>query len=129
MTNSAYPAFQALAAYKATQQLDERPNAVLARTHEELARTLAAAISAYEAKKLDEMCRHNARAVQILATLVAAFHGDTPGLDRLRGMYARARRAVNGLLLEPTAVETVRQAQTWAREMATSFRKQNAPLG
>jgi len=117
-------ASQAMAAYKATQQLDERPAAVLARAHEELARVLGSAISAHDERRLEEMCRHNARAVQILSTLAAAFHGPTPALEQLRSMYLRARRAVNGLLLQPNAADTVREAQAWARDMAMSFRKE-----
>lgn len=124
MTN----AYQALAAYKATQQLDERPSTVLARTHEELVRVLGSAISAYEGGKLDEMCRHNARAVQILSTLISAFQGPEPQHVRLRGMYARVRRGVNGLLVEPEASDIVRSAQVWAREMAASFRKESMGL-
>ena len=124
MTN----AYQAMAAYKASQRLDERPATVLARSHEELAHVLGAAISAYEARQLEEMCRHNARAVQILATLMGAFAGDAPERRRLRAMYSKARGGVNGLLIEPTAPDTVRAAQAWAREMAMTFRKESMGL-
>lgn len=124
MNNSSPYANQALAAYKATAKLDERPAAVLARAHDELARVLVSAISAYEASRLDEMCRHNARAVQLLGGLIAAMHGEDPQRARLRGMYARARRAVNSMLMEAQAVATVREAQAWCREMAYNFRKE-----
>jgi flagellin-specific chaperone FliS len=80
---------QASSAYRTTQQLSQHPRDVLAAVHDELYRALAAAKAAYEAGRLDQMCRHVERSGQILNALMATLDFTAAGADgsRLRGFY------------------------------------------
>jgi hypothetical protein len=119
-----YAAARAAAAYRSSQKLDQRPAAVLAAAHQELARTLTPAIAAYERRALDEMCRCNARAVQLLWALTMALRGRSPETDRLVQGYARLIDALNRLLYEPTAMKTLGEGLEWAKELTRMFHLQ-----
>jgi flagellin-specific chaperone FliS len=115
---------EGLAAYRASQFLDQRPAAVLAAVHAELYRALASAMSAYERRALDEMCRHNVRATQILSGLSAAFEAAGAGVAMLHDFYGRIQSAVNGLLVDQSATETLQESLIQLRMMSTAFREE-----
>ena len=114
-------AAKAASAYRSSQQLDQRPAAVLAAAHQELAIVLSSAIAAYRRRTLDEMCRHNARAVQLLCGLITALHGHSPEADRLAAHYIRLRSAVNMALLDANEINVLEEGVAWLRTMTRSF--------
>jgi hypothetical protein len=114
----------AAAAYRGAQQLDQRPAAVLAAAHQELARLAASAISAYRAGALDEMCRCNGRAVRLLGGLIAALEGRSPEADRFVREHARLRDAFNRMLFEPAAIETLQMGVEWSKNLTRLFLKE-----
>jgi hypothetical protein len=112
---------QAAAAYRAVQTSDARPAAVLAAAHERLAGLLDAALVAYAAGALDQMCRSNAEAVRLLVGLTAAMQGRSAEGERLVAIYARLGLAINRMLFDDLEIETVKRGHKWAREMSLSF--------
>jgi hypothetical protein len=116
-----YAAAQAAAAYRSSQQLDQRPAAVLAAVHQELAGLLASAIAAYERRALDEMCRANARATRLLWGLVSAFRGRSPETDRLVADHVRLIDALNRLQFDPAAIDELRVALDWSKKLTRMF--------
>ena len=80
---------RAFGAYAAAGRLNQSPRDVLAAVHEELYRAIASAKSAHEAKALDQMCRHAARATQILMVLSTSLDFAAAGPDgaTLRQFY------------------------------------------
>lgn len=116
-----YASAQAAAAYRSSQKLDQRPAAVLAAAHRELAGMLASAIAAYERRALDEMCRCNARTVQLLWGLTMALRVRSPETDRLVQGYARLIDALNRLLSEPSAIVTLTEGLEWAKSLTRMF--------
>ncbi len=80
---------RALGAYAAARNLNQNPRDVLAAVHEELHRAIASAKSAHEAGALDQMCRHAARATQILMVLSTSLDFSAAGQDgaMLRRFY------------------------------------------
>jgi hypothetical protein len=114
-------AAQAAAAYRSSQQLDQRPAAVLAAAHQELAGLLASAIAAYQRRALDEMCRANARAARLLWGLASAFRGGSPETDRLVADYLRLVDAFNRLQFDPAAIDELREALDWLRKLTRMF--------
>lgn len=80
---------KAFGAYAAAQNLNQSPRDVLAAVHEELYRVIASAKSAHEARSLDQMCRHAARATQILMVLSTSLDFSAAGPDgaMLRSFY------------------------------------------
>lgn len=80
---------RALGAYAAARNLNQNPRDVLAAVHEELYRAIASAKSAHETRALDQMCRHAARAAQILMVLSTSLDFSAAGPDgaMLRGFY------------------------------------------
>lgn len=80
---------RAFGAYAAAGRLNQSPREVLAAVHEELYRAIASAKSAHEAQALDRMCRHAARATQILMVLSTSLDFSAAGQDgaRLRSFY------------------------------------------
>lgn len=80
---------RALGAYAAARNLNQNPRDVLAAVHEELYRAIASAKSAHENRALDQMCRHAARATQILMVLSTSLDFSAAGPDgaMLRGFY------------------------------------------
>jgi hypothetical protein len=114
-------AARAAAAYRSSQQLDRRPAAVLAAAHQELARRLAAAIAAYQRRALDETCRCNAQAVQLLGGLIAALQDRSPETNRLADDYRRLRDALNRLLLDPAEIQTLQSGVEWSKNLTRMF--------
>jgi flagellin-specific chaperone FliS len=80
---------KAFGAYAAARNLNQNPRDVLAAVHEELYRAIASAKSAHEANALDQMCRHAARATQILMVLSTSLDFAAAGPDgaTLRRFY------------------------------------------
>ena len=80
---------RALGAYAAAGRLNQSPRDVLAAVHEELHRAIASAKTAHEAGALDQMCRHAARATQILMVLSTSLDFAAAGPDgaMLRRFY------------------------------------------
>lgn len=80
---------QAIQAYKASKQLNQNPRDVLTAVHEELYRAIASAKYAHEQNKLDQMCVHLAKSVQILTVLATTLNFSAVGGDgaRLREYY------------------------------------------
>jgi flagellin-specific chaperone FliS len=80
---------RALGAYAAARNLNQNPRDVLAAVHDELYRAIASAKSAHEARALDQMCRHAARATQILMVLSTSLDFSAAGPDgaMLRSFY------------------------------------------
>lgn len=80
---------QALGAYAAAGRLQQSPRDVLAAVHEELYRVIASAKFAHERRALDQMCRHAARATQILMVLSTSLDFAAAGPDgaTLRSFY------------------------------------------
>jgi flagellin-specific chaperone FliS len=89
MTANAPLNSKALGAYAAARNLNQSPRDVLAAVHEELYRAIASAKTAHEAKALDQMCRHAARATQILMVLSTSLDFSAAGPDgaMLRSFY------------------------------------------
>jgi hypothetical protein len=113
---------QAAAAYRASQALDSRPAAVLAAAHQQLAASFDAALSAYQARALDRMCRHNELSGRILMALIAAVEGRSAEADELAGRYRRLQMALNRMLFDPQEIETIRSGHNWLCDMSRSFR-------
>jgi hypothetical protein len=111
----------AAAAYRSSQQLDQRPAAVLAAAHQELACLTAQAIAAYRRGALDEMCRCNARAVQLLGGLTAALEGRSAETNALARDYARLRDAFNRMLFEPAEIDTLQSGLEWSKTLTRMF--------
>lgn len=88
-TNARAPYQAAMGAYAAARDLNQNPRDVLAAVHEELYRAIASAKSAHEAGTLDQMCRHAARATQILMVLSTSLDFSAAGPDgaKLRRFY------------------------------------------
>jgi flagellin-specific chaperone FliS len=80
---------RALGAYAAAGRLNQSPRDILAAVHEELYRAIASAKTAHEAGALDQMCRHAARATQILMVLSTSLDFAAAGPDgaMLRRFY------------------------------------------
>lgn len=80
---------RAFGAYAAAGRLNQSPREVLAAVHEELYRAIASAKGAHEAGALDQMCRHAARATQILMVLSTSLDFKAAGPDgpMLRRFY------------------------------------------
>jgi hypothetical protein len=116
-----YAPAQAAAAYRSSQKLDQRPAAVLAAAHQELAAVLAAAIAAYRTGALDQMCRQNARAVRLLSALITAMQGGSAETQRLVRDYASLRHALNRLLFAPAEIETLQTGVEWSKTMTRMF--------
>lgn len=112
----------AAAAYRASQALDSRPAAVLAAAHQQLAVSFDAALSAYQARALDRMCRHNELSARILMALVAAVEGRSAEADELAGMYRRLQTALNRMLFDPREIDVIRSGHAWLCDMSKSFR-------
>ncbi|MDB5444955.1 MAG: hypothetical protein JWQ97_272 [Phenylobacterium sp.] len=112
---------EAAAAYKASRALDQRPAAVLAAVHQELALEISSAIAAYEAGGLDRMCRHAARSAQVLSALIAAVQGHSAEADVLAAGYARLRSALNCMLISPDDIKTIREGLDWTVSLSRSF--------
>jgi hypothetical protein len=112
----------AAAAYRASQTLDTRPAAVLAAAHQQLATSVEAALSAYQQRAFDQMCRHNEEAIRILMALVVAVEGRSPEGDELARMYERLQRSLNRMLFDPREIEPIRLGHNWLRDMSKSFR-------
>lgn len=115
-------AHHAAAAYRASQALDSRPAAVLAAAHQQLAASFDAALSAYQARALDRMCRHNELSGRILMALIAAVEGRSAEADELAGRYRRLQMALNRMLFDPQEIETIRSGHNWLCDMSKSFR-------
>ena len=113
---------QAAAAYRASQTLDTRPAAVLAAAHEQLAASVEGALSAYQERAFDRLCRLNEQSVRILIALIAAVEGRSPEADELARMYGHLQRSLNRMLLDPREIETIRTGHNWLRDMSKSFR-------
>jgi flagellin-specific chaperone FliS len=118
-------AANAAAAYRASQQLDARPAAVLAGVHEELHRVVSSVISTYRARVLDEMCRHAERASQILLLLDLAMQSPAggPGGVELRRFYAGMRRNVSRIQMEQTAQASLQEDLGMLRMLSIEFRR------
>jgi flagellin-specific chaperone FliS len=78
---------------------------VLAAVHEELYGAIASAKSAHEAKALDQMCRHAARATQILMVLSTSLDFSAAGQDG--AMLRRFYRSLLETLTEATRCEVL----------------------
>jgi flagellin-specific chaperone FliS len=80
---------KAFGAYAAARNLNQNPRDVLAAVHEALYGAIASAKSAHEAGALDQMCRHAARATQILMVLSTSLDFSAAGPDgaMLRRFY------------------------------------------
>lgn len=113
---------QAAAAYRASQGLDARPAAVLAAAHQQLAAGVEAALSAYQERAFDRLCRYNEQSVRILTALIAAVQGRSPEGDELARMYGILQRSLNRMLLDPREIETIRAGHNWLCDMSKSFR-------
>lgn len=96
---------KALGAYAAARSLNQNPRDVLAAVHEELHRAIASAKTAHEAKALDKMCRHAARATQILMVLSTSLDFSAAGPDG--AMLRRFYRSLLKALTEATRRSTV----------------------
>ena len=116
-----YASMAASAAYKTSQKLDQRPAAVLAAAHQELAVVLTSAIDSYRRGALDEMCRHNTRALQLLYGLIAAMQGHSPDADRMAAQYGMLRDAINMVLVDSKEINTLERGVEWTRTMTRSF--------
>ena len=116
-----YSARAVSAAYRSSQQLDQRPAAVLAAVHQELAVVRSSAIAAYRQRALDEMCRHNARATQLLWGLITALQDRSPETNRLVADYARLRTALNMVLFDSNEINILERGLEWVRSMTRSF--------
>lgn len=113
---------QAVAAYRASQNLDTRPSAVLAQVHDELRLSLASAISAYERGALDQMCRHNARATQLLGALCSTFNTSGGGVLELLAFYRRIQFAINRMLCDESEIVVARNCLNHLNSMSLAFR-------
>lgn len=100
MTTNAPLNTRAYGAYAAARSLNQNPRDVLAAVHEELYRAIASAKSAHEAKALDQMCRHAARATQILMVLSTSLDFSAAGPDG--AMLRRFYRSLLETLTEAT---------------------------
>lgn len=112
---------RALGAYAAARSLNQNPRDVLAAVHEELYRAIASAKSAHEAKALDQMCRHAARATQILMVLSTSLDFSAAGPDgaMLRGFY----RSLLGTLTEATRRSTMSPSYQKSLDLLQPFYK------
>jgi flagellin-specific chaperone FliS len=117
------PLAQAIAAYGASQRLNQRPADVLLLAHETLCRELWAAKGAYEQNRLDQMCRHTARCTQILFSLRAALDVGASGADRTRlaTFYNGLLSNIIGLLNRPSVSESLQASIGRLRELCTEF--------
>jgi hypothetical protein len=121
MVDAAPSTATAIAAYRASQQLDRRPLAILARVYDELRLALASAIAAYERRALDQMCRHAGRATQILLVLDAALDLAPPETAGLQRFHRRLRQAVNRLLIDDSAIPTIQAGAIQLNSMSAMF--------
>jgi flagellin-specific chaperone FliS len=96
---------RALGAYAAARNLNQSPREVLAAVHEELYRAIASAKFAHEAKALDQMCRHAARATQILMVLSTSLDFSAAGQDG--AMLRRFYRSLLETLTEASRCSTM----------------------
>lgn len=114
---------QALAAYGASQRLNQRPADVLLLAHETLCRELWAAKGAYEQNRLDQMCRHTARCTQILFSLRAALEMGASGVDqaRLADFYNNVLVNIINLLNRPSVSDSLQESIDRLRELCTEF--------
>ena len=123
MADVSYQAAQATAAYRASQQLDPRPGALLAAVHDRLRLSLASAISAYDAGALDQMCRHNERSTQLLNALLAALNPATAELGELLAFYRLTQFALNRMLSNGDAINAGRFCLNHLNSMSREFQK------
>ena len=88
---------QAIQAYKASKHLNQNPRDVLTAVHEELYRAISSAKYADEQNKLDHMCVHLEKAVQILTVLVTTLNFSVAGGDgaQLKQYYLRLLGLLN----------------------------------
>jgi flagellin-specific chaperone FliS len=114
---------RATAAYRASQQLDPRPGALLASVHDRLRLSLASAISAYEAGALDQMCRHNERSTQLLNALQAALNPAAAELEGLLAFYRRTQFVLNRMLSNADAINTARFCLSHLNSMSREFQR------
>jgi hypothetical protein len=114
---------RATAAYRASQQLDPRPGALLASVHDRLRLSLASAISAYEAGALDQMCRDNERSTQLLNALLAALNPAAAELGGLLAFYRRTQFALNRMLTSSDAINTARFCLNHLNSMSREFQR------
>ena len=121
MADASYHVAQAAAAYRAQQHLDPRPGALLAAVHDRLRVSLAAAISAYEAGALDQMCRHNERSTQLLNALLAALNPAAAELRDLLAFYRHAQFSVNRMIATPDAINAARSCLIHLNSMSSAF--------
>lgn len=119
----------ALAAYRASQRLDQRPVAILAAVHGQLYAALASAKSAYEARALDQMCRHAERASRLMGGLVAALDPSvSSAAAELSVFYGRTQNALNRIQHDRDASSVLHQSIIMLRAMCSEFyAKINAP--
>jgi len=118
-------AANAAAAYRASQQLDARPATVLAEVHEELHRVVAAVISTYRNRVLDQMCRHAERAGQILVLLDLTMQSPAggPGAVELRRFYGGMRRNIARIQMEHAAHAALQEDLGMLRMLSLEFRR------
>ena len=88
----------AMGAYAAAGRLNQSPRDVLAAVHEALYGAIASAKSAHEAGALDQLCRHAARATQILRVLSTSLDFSAAGPDG--AMLRRFYRSLLEMLTE-----------------------------
>lgn len=121
----------AINAYRASTQLTRNPVDVLLLLHEELGKTLYAAKTAYEARALDQMCRHNEHSIRILAALRGAMDFKAAGPDgaRLESFYVRISNDVLRVLNDKNATETYQRAITSLQGMCKDLqRRKNSAM-
>ena len=112
----------AFAAYRASQNLDTRPCAVLAAVHDALRFSLSSAISAYERGALDEMCRHAERVTHLLGGLCSTFRASGAGTSELVTFYQRTQFALNRILCDEREIVVAHDCLNRLNSMSLMFR-------
>lgn len=116
---------QAIQAYKASKQLNQNPRDVLIAVHEELYRAISSAKYAHEQNKLDQMCAHLAKAVQILTVLATTLNFSAVGGDgaRLRQYYLGLLNLLNRNETGAKRVVSHQRALNLLQPLCKEFRK------
>lgn len=116
---------QAIQAYRASKQLNQNPRDVLTAVHEELYRAISSAKYAHEQNKLDQMCTHLAKSVQILTVLATTLNFSAVGGDGalLRQYYLRLLNLLNRNESGPKKSVSYQKAIDLLHPLCQEFRK------
>jgi hypothetical protein len=112
----------AIAAYRASSRLDQRPVAVLAAVHQELYAALASANSAYAGRDLEALCQSSNRAAALIVGIETALSlSGTAGEAQLLGFYRRLRKALISIQHDAGASVVLHDSLVLLRGMCVEF--------